>query len=65
MSHEVKTTLWASDDGSYGNGYLVTVDPAKWTKRQWAWFERLTESDEVYGWQLIQIDNGIKPDFEG
>ena len=64
MAHEVKNTLWASDDGSFGNGEIVTVDTAKWTKKQWSWFERLEDGGEVYAEDLISIDNNIKPEFD-
>jgi hypothetical protein len=63
MAHEAKQGLWATDDGSFGEGSIVVVDTSKWTKKQWAWYERLSDAGDVYAEDLQNIDNKIKPDF--
>lgn len=62
MAHEVKTGLWATNDGSYGVGTVVTVNTEAWNEKQVAWYNALADKGEVYGFQLIQIDNGEQPE---
>ena len=64
IEFETQDAMWASDDGSYGSGRVVVVDTSKWTKRQWAWFEKLADNGDVYADDLANIDNKIKPEFE-
>jgi len=64
MASQSHSGLWASDDGSYGNGDIAFVDTESWTKKQWSWFERLENAGEVYAEDLLNIDKNIKPDFE-
>jgi hypothetical protein len=63
MAHTIIQGLWATDDGSFGDGEVAVVDTSKWTKKQWGWYERLSNG-EVYPEDLYNIDNKIKPDFE-
>lgn len=62
MANEIKDGLWATDDGSYGSGTIVVVDSSKWSAEQWSWYEKLTDSGEVYFDQLKQIDEGVNPE---
>lgn len=57
-----KVTIWASDDGSYGTDAIYTAVADSWSKKQWNWFHELANTDEVYAYELMDIDNGIMPD---
>jgi len=64
IEFETQGAMWATDDGSYGSGRVVIVDTSKWTKRQWSWFEKLSDAGDVYAQDLADIDNKVKPEFD-
>jgi hypothetical protein len=62
MSHTTITGLWATDDGSYGEGVVTIVDTSKWTKEQLAWYTQLADEGDIYAEDLQNISNNIKPE---
>jgi hypothetical protein len=62
MAQETKTGLWATDDGSFGDGEVTIVDTSEWSKKQWKWYEDLADSGEVTASDLQDIDNEVKPE---
>jgi hypothetical protein len=62
MSHTTITGLWATDDGSYGEGEVTIVDTSKWSWEQLSWYNKLADEGEVYAKDLQNIANNIKPE---
>ena len=61
MSHTTLNGLWATDDGSYGEGEVTVVDTSKWSKKQLSWLTKLGNEGEIYPEDLRDIDHNIKP----
>lgn len=56
MSTKFYEDLWISDDGTYGNNYLMLVDTSKWSEEDWLDFEEASDNDK---WDLA-IEIGEK-----
>lgn len=49
MSSRFWEDLWVSNDGTYGNNYLMLVDTSKWEEEDWLDFEEASDNDK---WDL-------------